>query len=91
MASKKKQELEAVVEMIKDMRYVDKLQDAISECVAETMNWMLKDKEVKCDDGVLIRMALEELVLGEHYSGKDVEDRIKEWAEDESDGEEVSE
>jgi hypothetical protein len=91
MASKKKQELEQVVEMIKDMRYVDKLRDAISECIAETRDEMIDDDGIECDNGALIEMALEELVLGEHYSGKDVEDRTKEWEEDKSDREEAEE
>lgn len=81
MASKKRMELVEVIEMIKDMRYVDKLRDTIWQAIEDTTQEMVDDDTVECDSGALIEMALEELIYEVHYSGKDVSNRIQEYAD----------
>lgn len=76
MASKKRMELIEVIEMIEDMRYVAKLRDAIHECIIETAYEMAEDDTVECDNEILIQMALEEIIYGVRYSGKDIKERM---------------
>jgi radical SAM superfamily enzyme with C-terminal helix-hairpin-helix motif len=78
MASKNKKELEMVVEKMQGSTYVAGTIKSIHTMVNAMAKQMVDHKEVECDDPVLVAMALEEIVFGAHYSGKDVEDRYKE-------------
>lgn len=79
--AKRRIELDGVVENIKNMRYVNKLSEAIWQMVEDTAEEMAEDDKVDCDSKEMLEMAIEEIIFNWNYTNKQIDTRL-EWAEE---------